>query len=639
MRSLLVASVALLAPSVLHGQGTTAGGGTISVGPAYQVSKPFPKLAHYENLVAADPDHAGRILACSTVAHEDLASQGNHCYVSFDAGKSWSTVLEFDKGPRNSDPAMIYGRGDTVFYINEHIPGGSGNRMEVYRSTDGGRKWEMTTTFPFVDRQAVIVDETNGKYGGRIYVNGVSKGFDTVSPASSLLYRSLDGGATFLGPVERPTTEGSGLLGASNVVVLSDGTVAFTTFMYKKGRSPNALDEGSLYRGNGNVELKLLTSSDGGESFDPWVTISDVSLDLQQSQGGLFAQIAVDPGSPYFKDRLYAVWPDISSGRVDVRFAYSTDKGKTWSTPVTINDDRPPLEKGRGPDHMLPAIAVNKKGAVLIVWYDRREFPDNMGWRMRATASLDGGVSFAPSVPISDVANTFSDKTPWVLETPRSGGGGGGAGRRGTMPSRGRPLTVDLSVNGFFLSGGHTSGMAAGADDVFYPLWSDNRSGISQLWMAPIIVRGTVEKHGARELAELDDVTDKLAWETRANSFDRATGTLSVTARLRNTSSDTLRGPLKVRVVRLTSQLGTPSIVAATNGTGGIGAIWDFGGAIPAAGLLPDSTTAVKTLTFRLSSVRPLRPARQSPGFTSGLLHFEARAYGKPTGGARAASR
>ena len=639
MRSLLVAAgVAALAAGAAHAQGPGSAPAVITAGPAYQVSKPFPRLGHYENLVAADPDHVGRILACSTVAHEDLASQGNHCYVSFDSGKTWSTVLEFDTGPRNSDPAMIYGRGDTVFYINEHIPGGTGNRMEVYRSADGGRTWKLTTTFGFVDRQAVIVDETNGKYAGRIYVNGVSKGFDTVSPASSLLYRSIDGGATFLGPVERPTTEGSGLLGASNVVVLSDGTVAFTTFMYKKGRSPNALDEGDLYR-SGNAELKLLTSSDGGESFDPWVTVSDVSLDLQQSQGGLFAQIAVDPGSAFFKDRLYLVWPDIASGRVDIRFAYSTDRGKSWSAPVTINDDRPALEKGRGPDHMLPAIAVNKKGAVLIVWYDRREFPDNMGWRMRAAASLDGGVSFTPSVPISDVANTFTDRTAWVLETPRSGGGGGGAGRRGASPSRGRPLSVDLSVNGFFLSGGHTSGMAAGADELFYPVWSDNRTGISQLWTAPITVRGTVERHGARELAELDDVTDRLAWETKANAFDRTTGTVTVTARLRNTSRDTVHGPMKVRVIRLTSQLGTPSVVASANGTSSVGAIWDFGSVIPRGGLLPDSTTASKTLTFRLSNVRAIRLARQSPGFTSGLLHFETRAYGKATGAERAASR
>ncbi len=68
----------------------------ISSGPNVQVSKPFPRLYHGENLAAGDPDNAGRLLACSTVAHQDLAAQGNHCYVSFDHGKTWSTALEFE---------------------------------------------------------------------------------------------------------------------------------------------------------------------------------------------------------------------------------------------------------------------------------------------------------------------------------------------------------------------------------------------------------------------------------------------------------------------------------------------------------------------------------------------------------------
>ena len=636
MRALAI--LAVLAVPVVQAQRTpvpnqAGAGGIISAGPTMQVSKPYPRLAHYENLAAGDPDHVGRLLACSTVAHQDLASQGNHCYASFDNGRNWSTVLEFDVGPRNSDPAMTYGRGDTVFYINEHIPGGGGNRMEVYRSPDGGKKWEMTTTFPFVDRQGVIVDETNGKYAGRVYVNGVSKGFDTVSPASVVLYRSTDGGATFLGPLERPTVEGPGLLGASNVVVLSDGTLAFTTFLYKKDRSPNAFDEGDLNR-TGNAQLKMLTSSDGGESFNPWVTVSDVSLDLQLSQGGLYAQIAVDPGSPFFKDRLYAVWPDAASGRIDVRFAYSTDKGKTWSSPITVNDDRPPTQKYRGPDHMLPAIGVNKAGAILIVWYDRRDFPDNMGWKLRAAASLDGGVTFTPSAPISDVANVFTERTEWILDTPRSSGGGGGARRGGSGPG-GRPISVDLGINGFFLSGGHTSGMAVGADDVFYPVWSDNRTGLSQLWTAPVTVRGRVERNGSRELAELEDVTHQLSWETRSSTYDRATGTLRVTGRLKNTSSDTVRGPLKVRVVRLSSQLGVPTVADATNRVTGVGAIWDFGD-LPATGLAPDAVTSAKTLVFRLADVRPIRLARQGGGFTSGLVHFEARVFGKGGSGERA---
>ena len=87
-------------------------------------------------------------------------------------------------------------------------------------------------------------------------------------------------------------------------------------------------------------------------------------------------QLAVDPGSRYFKDRLYGVWTDASSGRNNIRFAYSADKGRTWSDPITVNDDRPPADPSAGPDHSLPTVAVNKDGTVLVAWYDRREIPD-----------------------------------------------------------------------------------------------------------------------------------------------------------------------------------------------------------------------------------------------------------------------
>src|SRR5436305_5882486 len=257
MRALLI--LVLVAAPAVEAQGP---GSTISVGPNVQVSKPFSKLAHYENLAAGDPAHLGRLLVCSTVAHQDLASQGYHCYASFDDGKSWATALDFDKGPRNSDPAATYGRGDTVIVVNEYTPGTDQNRMEIYRSPDGGKRWELSSTFPWIDRQAVVVDKTNGRYAGRIYISGVSKGYYGAGGAASVvLYRSVDGGKTFIGPVQRPTVEGDGLLGASTNVVLSDGTLAFTTFLIKKDRALTVFDE--VHPRTGNAQLQLLTSTDG----------------------------------------------------------------------------------------------------------------------------------------------------------------------------------------------------------------------------------------------------------------------------------------------------------------------------------------------------------------------------------------
>src|SRR5207247_9572456 len=137
--------------------------------------------------------------------------------------------------------------------------------------------------------------------------------------------------------------------------------------------------------------------------------------------------------------------------------------------------------------------------------------------------------------------DAYAERTEWLLEREPAVIGGGTVGApRG---ARAHPIAVDLSINDFFLSGGHTAGLAVGTDGVFHPVWIDNRTGIPQLWTAPIAVRGTVQKHGASSLAALDDITDKLTLFVESNRYDRATNTLTLTARLKNTSTDTVYGP------------------------------------------------------------------------------------------------
>jgi hypothetical protein len=47
-----------------------------------------------------------------------------------------------------------------------------------------------------------------------------------------------------------------------------------------------------------------------------------------------------------------------------------------------------------GPDDFMPAIAVNPSGAVGVMWYDRRDKPDDLGYFVRFSASVDGGETF-----------------------------------------------------------------------------------------------------------------------------------------------------------------------------------------------------------------------------------------------------
>jgi hypothetical protein len=588
--------------------------GWATVGANVQISKQYAAVPHYENLAAGDPDHPGRLIACASLVDEDRAAAGPRCYVSFDDGLIWSASLTGEMGRAVGDPTMAYGRGDTLYFTNIVRPKENlSANIGVYRSVDGGKTWKHMGLFPFVDRQTLVVDRTNGRYAGRLYYSGsVSvRGVDGRDVSTLHLYTSKDGGVTFDHVQVSALEPGASLSSPSTSVVLSDGTLAFLT--------EHGLDR------TASTKLQLTTSTDGGVSLNPPTTVAEWSRDFSKSQGGLFAQLAVDPGSAAFKDRLYAVWPDNAVGRIEIRFSFSADSGKTWSPPVVINDDRPPHDRDRGPDHMLPAVAVNRQGVVLVTWYDRRDIGDNMGWKIRAAASVDGGETFTPSVLISDTSSMFTDRTAWVLERQPRVVGGATLGARG---AKGQPMSVDVALNDFFLTGGHTSGLAVGANDVFHAVWIDNRTGVPQFWTAPISVHGSVQRHGSAALAGLDDITDRVTFVVESNHYDRASNTLTLIARLKNMSKETLRGPIYLRMVTLTSQLGVARVVGADNDAAGAGGVWAFDN----SALPPESMTMPQTFTFRLTEIRPLEPTKVRPNFTSGLVHFDVRVYGPARG-------
>lgn len=312
-------------------------------------------------------------------------------------------------------------------------------------------------------------------------------------------------------------------------------------------------------------------------------------------------------------ERLYVAFPAIADDRVQIHSSYSADKGKTWSQPVIVNDDRSPEKGGIGPDHVLPAIGVNKDGVVLIAWYDRREAADNLGWRLRAAVSLDGGETYSASVPITDAVNAYTATTPWTLDAQ------GWGETRSTV-------TLMVELTRFFTSGGHTTGLAVDADGTFHPTWISD----ARYWTSSIRVDGVAVKNGSTDLSALDDVSKSVTLELSNASLDRRNGALSMTARLRNTSKETIEGPVKVRVLTLESELGVPEITNADNGEHGTGAVWDFSDTLSGP-LLPAQTSSPKMVTFRMADIRPLTAGR---AYKNGLLHVETRVYGniRPTG-------
>jgi len=591
----------------------------ITVGPNVQASKSRSDLVHNEVLLAADPANAKNLLGCTIAFSPQQNKILTMAYASYDNGMSWNPAVANDTGILSADPACTFGQDGKAYFISIERSGPRTDTLVVYRSTDYGKTWSPRTVLlasaPSVDRAYVIVDQTNSKYRGRVYIYGqiaqrtVDGEFAGLSIA---LWRSLDNGVTFEGPIVRSRDKPLSFHPA-NSVVLSDGIlVCLVAELDSQKRNDGYVGSQNRKADVQNGILKVLTSSDGGETLTPAVKISDIYEDWREGSTGL-PSLAADPGSAAFKDRLYAVWADGRYGRTRILVSYSTDKGKTWSGPRLVSDG--PTTNGEGSDSFMPVVAVNPEGVVGVMWYDKRGISGGLGYNVRFAASLDGGETWQPSVRVSQSPKTFEN--------------------RGTLPIaagvwRGAAGTLSLSVRRYeWLAGGHTAGMSADANGIFHPFWVDNRTGLSQIWTAPVAIRGTVAKNGSVDLAQLDDVSTSTMLELSDCNYERAINVVSCSARLKNTSKETLPGPLKMRVITLTSDLGTPRILNADNGESGAGAVWEFGKEIESGWLKPGENSHSKL--FRFQILNPLE-FWQSDQFKSTFVLMDFRVLAQPQG-------
>ncbi|HJQ52229.1 MAG TPA: sialidase family protein [Gemmatimonadaceae bacterium] len=595
--------VVLLFPTLAAAQAKPA----ITVGANVQVSGSHPNDGVSESWLSADPKDPDRLLACAIVYPTGKNRRNTAAFLSVDGGRSWRTTLDMTSHVDAGDPACALGPNGVANFISLAFLDLSSIEVVVYKSTDGGSTWQQQETASVrasgIDRESMIVDATGGRYSGRVYITGETgiKEIDKLHSARNGIgvWTSTDGGAQFKGPIVRASPVTRYTSGIGNTVILKDGTL-LTLF----GENLNADTLGfaaPVGTKRPSAIIEVVASKDGGETYEPAVKIADkYRSEIRTGEPGT-PSLAADPGSASFGTNVYAAWTDYRAGVAQILLARSTDKGRTWSAPQLINDVAPLAGEIAGPNAFIPNVAVNRDGVVLVTWYDRHDTPGNLGWRLRARASLDGGDTWLPSVAVSSAMNRYDKKTHLTLWARNKGGGAREYWNRGGEIK----LQLYMQVREFWAA--DYSGLAADASGVFHALWTDNRTGVPQLWSAPITVSGMVARNGDPQLANLVDVSSKVALEVVGDSLDRTTGKAAMTVRLVNTSTDTLRGPFKVRALGLSSAL-AESIAAtnATNGAAGAGAVWDFTSAVPGGLLLPNAVSELRPMTFSLQRERVL---------------------------------
>lgn len=440
-RAPLVATVAL---SLL---GTSTEPPVIRVGPNVHVSTAHSRDTHYEVVVAAHPRDASRLVAASIIYPESAATYGTIVYQSGDGGASWHATLGLSALDHTGDPAVTFGPDGAAYYVASSLPTAGERRLLLFRSANGGESWERLDSLTYMDREYITVDGTSGAHRGRIYVNGNNRVPRDVS--DFVVFRSDDSGGTFAGPATRSAFGSVQATVMGNAVVASDGTLV------------------GAYVDGAKRGIYSIWSTDAGASLASSARIDDYVAGGER-KGALLGNanaepaLAIDATGNRFKDRLYIVWPDRRSGRSRIMFSSSSDRGRTWSAARTIDDNRPDDLT----DQFMPEIAVNTEGVVGVMWYDRRDHPDNLGWDVRFTASIDGGATFLPSVKVSERGASFPAATS---REPRTG-----------------RTQVDAGRDSFMFMGGDTAGLAADAAGTFHAVWVDNHTGVPQVWTATL---------------------------------------------------------------------------------------------------------------------------------------------------------
>jgi hypothetical protein len=225
--------------------------------------------------------------------------------------------------------------------------------------------------------------------------------------------------------------------------------------------------------------------------------------------------------------------------------------------------------------------------------------------------SFDGGETFLPSFKVASAEHSIeSGNTPLLAFADRS--------------KAGDPQRVSIAIHPWHYGGGHTVDILVDSQGVFYPVWVDNRTGTPQVWITPVTVRASAIVDGSDELAKLSDVTSEVSLEFQTQGYDSAKQTIRIVARLRNTSSKIVYAPTKLRVISMSSELGSIEAVnpSAYQPTGGV--VWDLSRLLKNGKLAPGEVSDSAELVFHLTDAK--RPG-QHTGYKFELCNLEARIF------------
>jgi hypothetical protein len=517
----------------------------------------------------ADPEDSNNLIVCGTKWDSPANAPYGFVESSTDSGSTWRTVLEDRSSAWVTEQSCAFGSKHRAYFVSEAskvIDGEPHHDLGVTRlfvSNDGGKNWVETAQTGWADASTSAVSfATDRLY---LFFNDPA----THDPARNLgnsvglLVFSPDG-RRVTGPFFSPSMRDRGYRGTypDNAIALNSGAVA-------------SLYYGTRQTAAGRIgELGIVRADKSPEPSLEAAVISHAAMDK--------ACWNFDRGAMAYdreRNRLLVVYMD---GCKDTRvmMTSSDDEGKTWKPTVRIDERK---EWSRRLLH--PSVAVGADGNIALMWSE-----SSGKWFF--THIRDERLVL-PLVELSDrtADREASNDSLWTaIHAPLR--------RQQAIFNGPRAPSIEVGVRSL----SNTIWRGIGLTSVgtkFLAIWSSMAIEGMRLNLA-VVGRTHVLPKDENE-PTLEDVTERveIAYQDR-QEIDEKTGTLAVCLALRNHGNSPIRTPVELEVTDITAPGRSVSILNASNGLGGAGAIWDISKSLTGDRIPPGTSSNAFCLSARL---------------------------------------
>jgi hypothetical protein len=318
-------------------------------------------------------------------------NHGNYCGYSRseDGGKTWSAVEQYRNGNSWCGDTVVVGHGSTLWRLAMSSVSG-GAQEDVSKSTDGGKTWgswlKASPTTSTNDKPWMDFD------GQHLYVAVYDGG-----PIN--FFKSDDDGATWSSKKNLGQGQGNCILAGNNGVVIvgwthinsqvQKSTDYGVNFAQKasgfssggEGSSPRTGALATCAASNDKKDMYFTWASAEGGNRRTWVIASTDEGETWSSrvQVAMNSNRQENPGIDVTSDGVVHVgWSEFVGGKVYAYYSNSTDKGKTWSTPIEVSDANGNVDTSfmghyaaldASPSGRVGYIFCNTQGGDADVWY------------------------------------------------------------------------------------------------------------------------------------------------------------------------------------------------------------------------------------------------------------------------------